>query len=95
MVETIARFIAAAWIRSPDDAHDRQVFWLSAHPGFPSPSQMRRIQWPVEEAWPNTAAAPQRILTVFPIVPGNTPRHLSNVSRFSNSRAFDQEPVYG
>jgi hypothetical protein len=27
---------AAAWVRSPDDAGDRQVFWLSAHSGFPS-----------------------------------------------------------
>ncbi len=45
-------------------------------------SAKRKRPW---EAWPITAAAPQRIYTVFPIVPSDTPRHLSSAIRSRQS----------
>jgi hypothetical protein len=49
-----------------------------------------RVQWPVKEAWPITAAAPQRICTVFPIVLSNAPRHLSNAIGCSDRNSARQ-----
>src|SRR5262245_38582170 len=83
--------IAAAWVRSLDGARDRQVFWLSARLGWPAPSQMLTTSSGlIRVAWPITAAAPQRIYTVFPIVLRDTRRNLSNVVGCSDSRRIGQ-----